>query len=166
VSTPTEALAAGAPSPSDLEVVAGLLGRVPNGDFTVVVRRVDGRPVVIANDPYLRNGEPMPTRYWLLDPEIRALVSQLESRGGVRAAEEEIDEETLRRAHARYAEERDALISKEQVGPRSSGGVGGTRRGVKCLHAHVAWWLTGGDDPVGRWVGREIDLPLGDLVVS
>jgi hypothetical protein len=108
----------------------------------------------------------MPTRYWLLDPEIRALVSQLESRGGVRAAEEEIDEETLRRAHARYADERDALISKERVGPRPSGGVGGTRRGVKCLHAHVAWWLTGGDDPVGRWVGRQIDLPLGDLVVS
>jgi hypothetical protein len=166
VSTPTEALAAGAPSPSDLEAVTGLLGRVPNGDFNVAVRRADGRPVVIANDPYLRNGEPMPTRYWLLDPEIRALVSQLESHGGVRAAEVDIDDETLRQAHARYAQERDALIPRGQVGPRPSGGVGGTRRGVKCLHAHVAWWLTGGDDPVGRWVSRQIDLPLDDLVVS
>jgi hypothetical protein len=29
--------------------------------------------------------------------------------------------------------------------------VGGTRRGVKCLHAHVAHLLAGGDDAVGRW---------------
>jgi hypothetical protein len=165
VSTHTEAASAGAPSPSDLEAVTDLLGRVPNGDFTVVVRRVDGRPVVIANDPHLRNGEPMPTRYWLLDPEIRALVSRLESRGGVRAAEEEVDGETLRQAHVRYAEERDALISNDQVGPRPHGGVGGTRHGVKCLHAHVAWWLAGGNDPVGGWVSRQIDLPLHDLVV-
>jgi hypothetical protein len=30
--------------------------------------------------------------------------------------------------------------------------VGGTRTGIKCLHAHYAWFLAGGDDPVGRWV--------------
>jgi hypothetical protein len=107
----------------------------------------------------------MPTRYWLVDPEIRAVVGQLESRGGVRAAEEEVNGETLRLAHARYAAERDALISSDQSGPRPSGGVGGTRRGVKCLHAHVAWWLAGGDDPVGRWVDGQIDLPVHDLVV-
>jgi hypothetical protein len=165
VSTHTEAVPAGVPSPSDLEAVTGLLGRVPNGDFTVVVRRTDGRPVVIANSPHLRNGEPMPTRYWLVDPEIRALVSRLESRGGVRAAEEEVDAESLRRAHLRYAEGRDALIAKDRVGPRPHGGVGGTRHGVKCLHAHVAWWLTGADDPVGAWVGQQVDLPRHDLVV-
>lgn len=165
MSTRTEAGSRGVPSPpSDLEAVTGLLGRMPNGDFSVVVRRADGRPVVIANDPHLRNGEPMPTRYWLVDPEIRALVSRLESRGGVRAAEEEVDVEALRQAHIRYAEERDALISKDQVGPRPHGGVGGTRNGVKCLHAHVAWWLAGGDDPVGHWVSRQIDLPMHDLV--
>ena len=38
--------------------------------------------------------------------------------------------------------------------PRPSAGVGGTRRGVKCLHAHYAWYLAGGDDPVGRWVAE------------
>ncbi|NDH11910.1 MAG: DUF501 domain-containing protein, partial [Actinobacteria bacterium] len=37
---------------------------------------------------------------------------------------------------------------------RPSAGVGGTRRGVKCLHAHYAWYLAGGDDPVGRWVAE------------
>jgi exopolyphosphatase/guanosine-5'-triphosphate,3'-diphosphate pyrophosphatase len=35
--------------------------------------------------------------------------------------------------------------------------VGGTRRGVKCLHAHYAFHLAGGDDPVGGEVARTIE---------
>jgi hypothetical protein len=27
---------------------------------------------------------------------------------------------------------------------------------VKCLHAHYAWYLAGGDDPVGRWVDEQL----------
>ena len=27
---------------------------------------------------------------------------------------------------------------------------------VKCLHAHYAWFLVGGDDPVGRWVAEQL----------
>jgi uncharacterized protein len=166
VSSHIDSFSAGAPSPSDLDAVSGLLGRVPNGDFVVAVRRTDGRPVVIANHPHLRNGEPMPTRYWLVDPEIRALVGRLESEGGVRRAEAAVDVGALGQAHVRYAEERDALIPSDWVGPRPHGGVGGTRNGVKCLHAHVAWWLAGGDDPVGQWVNGQVDLPVRDLVMS
>jgi len=151
-------------SPTDLDAVTELLGRVPNGNFTVVVRRKDGRPAVIANDPHLRDGEPMPTRYWLVDPEIRALVGRLESHGGVRSAESAVEVDALRRAHARYAAERDALIPTDWPGPRPHGGVGGTRNGVKCLHAHVAWWLAGGDDPVGRWVTEQVEVPSCDIV--
>jgi hypothetical protein len=106
VTTPFEATAA-VTSAADRDAVTGLLGRVPNGEFEVVVRRADGRPVVIANDPYLRDGEPMPTRYWLVDREIRVLIGRLESEGGVRMAEEAVDAEALRRAHDRYALERD-----------------------------------------------------------
>ena len=147
------------PAVADLAAVTDLLGRVPNGNFVVVVRRKDGRPAVIANDPHLRDGEPMPTRYWLVDPELRTLVGRLESEGGVRRAEAAVDGEELAQAHSRYARERDALIPATWTGPRPHGGVGGTRRGVKCLHAHVAWWLFGGDDPVGRWVAAQVDLP-------
>jgi hypothetical protein len=60
-------------------------------------------------------------------------------------------------AHARYAEERDAELPECYAGPRPSGGVGGTRQGVKCLHAHLAWYLVGGDDPVGRWVVQQLE---------
>jgi hypothetical protein len=65
----------------------------------------------------------------------------------------------LAAAHARYAAERDAAMPADWVGPRPFGGVGGTRRGVKCLHAHYAWYLAGGDDPVGRWVEAELARP-------
>ena len=153
-------------SPADHLAVTALLGRAPNGNFVVVLRRTDGRPVVIANDPHLRDGKPMPTRYWLVDPEIRALVGRLESQGGVRRAESEVGVAALGEAHARYAQERDALIPPDWAGPRPHGGVGGTRHGVKCLHAHVAWWLAGGDDPVGRWVAERVELPISDLVAQ
>lgn len=141
-----------APSAEDREAVTRLLGRTPQGAFSVVVRRTDGRPVVIRNAPFLDDGTPMPTRYWLLDPELVRAIGTLESEGGVRAAEAEIDPTELGRAHARYAAERDAAIPGGHAGPRPSGGVGGTRTGVKCLHTHYAWYLAGGDDPVGRWV--------------
>jgi hypothetical protein len=144
--------------PDDVLAVAQLLGREPAGNFVVAIRRPNGRPMVIANEPLLHDGTPMPTRYWLVDPEVRAQVSRLESEGGVRQAEAAVGPDELAAAHARYAAERDALVPSTWTGPRPSGGVGGTRRGVKCLHAHVAWWLAGGDDPVGDWTAGRIDL--------
>ena len=64
--------------------------------------------------------------------------------------------EAVAEAHRRYAAERDAALPTDHTGPRPSGGVGGTRVGVKCLHAHYAWFLAGGDDPVGRWVAERL----------
>jgi len=146
------------PEVDDVARVTELLGRTPAGAFEVVVRAEDGTPAVIANAPFLSDGTPMPTRYWLCDPHLREVVSRLESTGGVRAAEAAVPAERIADAHARYAAERDELIGAGHTGPRPSGGVGGTRAGVKCLHAHLAWWLTGADDPVGEWTARQIGL--------
>jgi uncharacterized protein len=143
---------------SDQVWVAELLGREPIGQFEVVVRGDGGVPAVIENTPFLFDGTPMPTRYWLVDPSLREAVSRLESTGGVRQAEAAIPRERIAAAHARYAAERDALIEPAHQGPKPSGGVGGTRQGVKCLHAHLAWWLTGADDPVGEWTAQRIGL--------
>lgn len=145
----------------DRVAVAALLGRPPAGRFTVFVRRPDGTPSVIANAPLLDDGTPMPTRYWLVDPVLRESVSRLEATGGVGAAERAVDPDHLARAHARYAAERDALVPPGHIGPRPTGGVGGTRHGVKCLHAHLAWWLAGGDDPVGDWVAERVEVGRG-----
>jgi hypothetical protein len=142
----------------DKEAVAQLLGRDPGGNFTVVVRDADGAPSVIENEPFLRDGTPMPTRYWLVDPDLRAQIGGLEAAGGVREAERQVDAVALADCHRRYAAERDALIPPSWAGPRPTGGVGGTRQGVKCLHAHVAWWMAGGDDPVGAWAAGQLGL--------
>jgi hypothetical protein len=144
-------------SEADRAAVAELLGRAPESEFEIVVRSPSGAPVVIRNAPFLRDGRPMPTRYWLVGDRERVLVGRLESAGGVRRAEAAVDLDELAAAHARYAAERDALVPAEHEGPRPSGGVGGTARGVKCLHAHYAWYLAGGDDPVGRWVADHLE---------
>lgn len=141
---------------ADLGRVRELLGRDPQGSFDIVVRATDGDPVVIRNGPFLDDGTPMPTRYWLVGASEVLAVSRLESSGGVREAEAAVDAEELADAHRRYAAERDADIPADHSGPRPAGGVGGTRTGVKCLHAHYAWHLAGGDDPVGRWVAMRL----------
>ncbi len=126
------------------------------GDFEVVVRDADGSPVVIRNAPLLHDGTPMPTRFWLVGEPERTVVSRLEAAGGVNRAEAEVDPDRPAGCARPYAAERDAALPAEHTGPRPSGGVGGTRTGVKCLHAHYAWLLAGGDDPVGRWVAAHL----------
>lgn len=146
----------------DVAAVRELIGRFPRGSFEVVVRDAEGAPVVIRNAPLLDDGEPMPTRYWLVGKhEVRA-VSRLESGGAVRRAEAEIDAHQIADSHARYAVERDAALPAGHTGPRPHGGVGGTRTGIKCLHAHYAWFLAGGDDPVGVWVAQQLAAQLTD----
>ncbi|MCU1355279.1 MAG: hypothetical protein JWM89_697 [Acidimicrobiales bacterium] len=152
-----------APTPDDLAAVTALLDRAPKGDFRIVVRHArDGSPVVIRNHPLLADGTPMPTRYWLLGEPERTMVSRIESRGGVHRVEDEIGLDAIAVAHDRYAAERDADLPADWSGPRPSGGVGGTRVGVKCLHAHYGWWLAGGPDPVGAWVHAHLELGDGD----
>ena len=146
-----------AASAADVAAVRERLGREPTADFEVVVRGPEGEPVVVRNAPFTRDGTPMPTRYWLVDPGFVQRVARLEAAGGVKAAEAAVDPEALASAHAVYAREREAAISPEHVGPRPHGGVGGTKTGVKCLHAHYAWFLAGGDDPVGRWVSARLE---------
>ena len=138
--------------PADVEAVEALLGRAPQADFEVVVRDAAGTPVVIRNAPLLDDGTPMPTRYWLVGAEERVMIGRLESEGVIDVAEAEIDPDELAAAHDAYAAERDAALPAGHHGPVPTGGVGGTRRGIKCFHAHWAWYLAGGDDPVGRWI--------------
>ena len=138
------------------ERVTALLGRPPRGDYEVVVRDASGDPVVIRNAPVLSDGTPMPTLYWLVGEAERAAVARLEAAGGVRVAAAAVDPDELAAAHRRYRAERDGLLTPRHRGPRPSGGVGGARAGVKCLHAHYAYFLAGGDDPVGRWVAGRL----------
>lgn len=145
----------------DVAAVRELLGRAPQADFDVIVRDSDGAPVVIRNAPLLDDGTPMPTRYWLVGAEDRAVIAHLESAGLIDVAEAAIGDAALDAAHAAYAAERDAELPAGYTGPVPTGGVGGTRRGIKCFHAHWAWYLAGGPDPVGAWI--EARLAASDV---
>ena len=153
-------------TPADIARVGELLGRVPQGQFEIVVRTKSGDPVVLRNAPFLDDGTPMPTRYWLLGEHETVIVGRLEASGGVNQAEADIGPTALEATHNRYAAERDAAIDPTHTGPRPFGGVGGTRIGVKCLHAHFGWWLAMGDDPVGQWVADKLDVSRDDYVVA
>ena len=141
----------------ETELIERLLGRKPQGEYEVAVRREDGSPRVLKNAPFLDDGTPMPTLYWLVDPVDKRRISQLESSGAIGVAEAEIGLEEIELAHRKYQQERNSMIPEKYVGPIPSGGVGGTRVGIKCLHAHYAWFLAGGEDPVGNWVDQKLE---------
>lgn len=144
-------------SEADLAAVSALIGRKPKTAFSVVVRRVDGVPVVTRNAPLEADGTPMPTRYWLLPSAVaNDAIGRIESTGGVRRAEIEIEASVIEAVHNAYAAERDLALPPAWEGPRPTGGVGGTRKGLKCLHAHYANYLAGNNDAVGEWLEAQL----------
>jgi uncharacterized protein len=113
--------------------------------------------VVTRNAPLEADGTPMPTRYWLLPSAIaNDAIGRIESTGGVRRAEIEIEATVIEAVHSAYAQEREMAMPVGWGGPRPTGGVGGTRKGLKCLHAHYANYLAGNDDAVGAWVEAQL----------
>lgn len=146
----------------DRAVVAIQLGRPPRSAITVGARCDLGLPVVIDVPPILEDGTPFPTMHWLTCPLALLRISRLESDGGVRRADELIatDPETadaFRGAMERYAASRDAQIPDDWKGPRPSGGIAGSRGGVKCLHAQYADTVSGNENPIGADVAAGIE---------
>lgn len=156
-------------SPDDRELVERQLGRELRGEVGVASRCLHGEVQVIATPPVLPDGTPFPTLYWLTCPLLRGRVSRLESRGfrrhlGRKLAEEPGFAASLRRAEEEYALERETWA--EEMGELGRvreyfshrGGIGGTKRGgIKCLHAHLAHYLSGGDNPVGAEVALALE---------
>jgi exopolyphosphatase/guanosine-5'-triphosphate,3'-diphosphate pyrophosphatase len=143
---------------SDLTTVREQLGREPTTPFTVVARCPGGHPLVIRNEPVDAEGRPFPTLFWLTCPDAVRAVSRLEAGGAIARLNDRIEAEpdlagAVERSHAEYARER----ARRHDGAEAFGGVGGTRRGVKCLHAHYANHLGGGDDPVGAWTAERVE---------
>jgi exopolyphosphatase/guanosine-5'-triphosphate,3'-diphosphate pyrophosphatase len=143
---------------SDLTLVRRQLGREPTTPFTVVARCPDGHPLVIRNHPVDADGHPFPTLFWLTCPAAVKAISRVESQGAIARLSERLEADegfagALDAAHRAYAAER-ARAAPEAAG---WGGVGGTRAGLKCLHAHYANHIAGGDDPAGAWVAAEVE---------
>ncbi len=143
---------------SDLIAVREQLGREPTTPFAVVVRCTGGHPLVIRNVPLDAAGAPFPTTYWLTCPATGKAVARLEADGAIGRFNERFVSDpafaaVLEAAHRAYAEDR----ARDLPDALTWGGVGGTARGVKCLHAHYAFHLAGGEDPIGSWVGQQVE---------
>ncbi|MEP6758695.1 MAG: DUF501 domain-containing protein [Actinomycetota bacterium] len=143
---------------ADLESVRVQLGRDPTTSFDIVARCGAGHPIVIRNQPRDVHGDPFPTTFWLTCPDAVKAVSRIESEGWISRLNERFDDDAafhadVERAHADAAAERARLLPEAGAW----GGVGGTRRGIKCLHAHYANHLAGGDDVVGAWVADRVE---------
>lgn len=137
---------------SDLATVREQIGREPTTSFVVYARCTGGHPLVIRNAPHDADGAPFPTTYWLTCPEAVRAVSRIESEGWISALNDRAERdrafgEAIGSAHRSYMKDRGT----------PDGGVGGTRSGIKCLHAHYAYHLAGGEDPVGAWVAERVE---------
>ena len=143
---------------SDLDAVREQLGREPSTPFVVVARCTGGHPLVIRNAPIDAAGDPFPTTYWLTCPEAVRAISRVESRGWIgrlndRMGDDDAFRDAVDAAHSAYAADRGADLAEAAAW----GGVAGTAAGIKCLHAHYAYRLAGGDDPVGAWTAERVE---------
>jgi hypothetical protein len=152
---------------NDREVMAVQIGRPLRSAADVAVRCHLGLPVVSRVPPILDDGTPFPTSYWLSCPLAVRRIGRLEADGRIQAMEDRATADPefgarLDAAHARYRADRDSRLPPGAE-PVPTGGVGGARRGVKCLHAHYADHASGHDNPVGEDTALRIE-PL-DCVV-
>lgn len=137
-------------SEHDRVVVEAQLRRPLRGEWSVSRRCHLGVPMAIENHPYLEDGTPFPTLFYLTCPVLVKRASQLEGGGWMAALNGRLsDDESLRTrlkgALVRLLGRRDSHARLVDSGAPPGGGP----NRVKCLHAHVAHELSDPPNPVG-----------------
>ncbi len=143
----------------DREVAARMIGRPLRGQSAAAVRCGWGLPAVLRVDPWLDDGTPFPTTFWLACPLANRHVGRLEAEGTMvelndRLAREPELAAEYGAAHERYLEARAALGPPL---PRATATAGGMPGRVKCLHALYAHHLATRDNPIGEQVAQWIE---------
>jgi hypothetical protein len=140
---------------SDRAVVERQLGRAPRALRRVVVRCPYGRPAVTEQSAYDDAGRPFPTTFWLTCPYLVAAVSRLEAAGGVERWSRAMTDNPALTASLRRAND-----EQRRIRPELDLDIGGARpgaRGLKCLHAHVAFALARPGYELGERILAEIE---------
>ncbi len=173
---------------TDAEVAERQLGRPPEGMLNTSARCSYGAPAALLCSPVVARGtkgagdsgkspaEPFPTLYWLTCPYLKERVGRLE--GGQafldirrmiaedasfesRFKEASEDYKRLRRKlYGELPSELRASLGERAIRSLLSSGPGGVKdyRNIKCLHIHLANFISGMDDPVGEEAARLICL--------
>ncbi|MFW6308574.1 MAG: DUF501 domain-containing protein [bacterium] len=168
----------------DKMIIKKQLDKEPENLRAVALRCPQGNPVVLKTSPFSEKNGVFPTIYWLSCPFYGQHVSRLEDQGLVKNLTKKLQQDPefalrLKEAHNRYARERFNLLNQEQIAKikkisldilvvLKNSGVGGIRdkKGIKCLHTHLADFLVNGQNPVGKKVIKKMpdleDCPFQD----
>lgn len=147
------------------EVVTAQVGRMPRGDWSVAVSCPFGFPAVVETAPYLADGTPFPTLFYLTCPAAAREVARREGAGGVEAFRRSVAASPeLTRAFAaldllqRRRRRELAPPAEGEEPPRSADGgavlergIGGPRGAERatCLHAYTATLLAAAAGALG-----------------
>ncbi|MCD0447837.1 DUF501 domain-containing protein [Actinocorallia sp. API 0066] len=142
----------------DVAAVEAQLGREIRGAASVAHRCPCGLPDVIETAPYLPDGSPFPTLYYLTCPKAASAIGRLEERGDMRGMQARLAEDPelaarYRAAHEDYRARRDKAAEAAGLPrlPETMQTAGGMPERVKCLHALVGHELAApGNNPFGR----------------
>jgi uncharacterized protein len=119
-------------------VVSWQLGRPAKPFRRVAARCAHGFPAVTEQAPFVGNGEPFPTTFYLTCPWLVSGIARLEADGGVeRFSSAAAADPELGRSLA------EADAEQRRIRPELDVGIAGTRarENLKCLHAHAAFAL-------------------------
>ncbi len=159
-------------TPLEFEMIEKLLGRKPLGLRSIAVRSKAGLPQVLQVASIVR-GQPFPTLFWLLDPEISKKIDELESKGHIALLEDEIAKDKnklkeLEADHLDYINRRKEFLDSSEVQTLKelncydsfmSRGIGGIAdfTKVRCFHMHYAFHLV---RPclVGKYIDHQFSL--------
>lgn len=141
-----------------MTIVEGQLGRPPRGAVGIAVACPFGFPAVIETSPYLDDGEPFPTLFYLTCPSARQQVSQEEAAGGVAALRRLVRDSpetrsALEELESGYRTRRAGRAERAGIdgGAVFGAGIGGPPLDeATCLHAYAAALLAATSDPTGR----------------
>jgi len=143
----------------DRTIVERQLGRPPRAFRRVAVRCPFGRPAVTEQAPFDESGEPFPTSYWITCRHLAAAIARLEAEGGVERWSRRAEEDETLKASLELGHD-----EQRRLRPELPGGIGGqTRpRGLKCLHAHIAFALARPGYELGERILAEVETPWPD----
>jgi len=145
-------------------LIARQLGRSPSISFEVAVKCEYGWPAVIRNSPVNANGGPNPNLYYLTCPWLRRRLARLEDADYIdemqhlMRIDNKLHSDTLRAQKQHAAEFREARAACGAGQTSDETWIAGARKPdlLKCLHAHMAYFLVHDDYILGSRIAGTV----------
>ena len=136
------------PTPHDLAIIEGQLGRPPRDVHAIAHRCPCGEVDVVETPPRLSDGTPFPTFYYATCPQLTGAISTLESTGLMAEMNERLATDLILQGEY-FAAHVDYMAARQSLGmevPEVDGiSAGGMPERVKCLHSLIAHSLSAGE---------------------